>query len=355
MPHATQSTSGLWCGAVRRLANTDVIQPAAEAILSKITHSSASRLSYAYESWLFHYIADGDLVFLALADAQLGRRVPFAFLTQLQKEVCFCPGLSALTRQWEESDEPQRIEFEPRLVSLRNHFNQNPESDPIRRAQSELGSVKDIITQNVEQILSRGEQIELLMDRTDSAANQSLAFRRRAVGIRRTMWWKNTKVVLLIGFCVLVRAPLKLNVAAADPTRCSLPSWFLPSVARHTHGSVDKRPHHLSTKTLCRPTAPAMWRPVRHFSATTMVALGEQLAAQAEAARVLRHAAECEAAEPPVSEARIYVLARELRTGRAELQLPLCDLEAYFGEHGVHMPDWYKAYAEKGCAMNAPQ
>lgn len=91
-----------------------------------------------------------------------------------------------------------------------------------------------------------------------------------------------------------------------------------------------------------------MWRPVCHFSTTTM-------AAQAEAARVLRHAAKSEAPEPPLGEARIYALARELRTGRADLQLPLCDLEAHFGEHGVHIPDWCKAYAEEGRAMNVPR
>lgn len=67
--------------------------------------------------------------------------------------------------------------------------------------------MKNIITQNVEQILNRGEQIDLLMDRTDNAAHQSLAFRRRAVGLRRTMWWKNARVMALLGFCAIVRFP----------------------------------------------------------------------------------------------------------------------------------------------------
>ena len=60
------------------------------------------------------------------------------------------------------------------------------------------------MTQNVEQILNRGERLDLLMNRTDQAANQSMAFRRRAVGLRRQMWWKNTKVLGMAGFCLLV-------------------------------------------------------------------------------------------------------------------------------------------------------
>ena len=61
---------------------------AAEAILEKIDPRAAQRLSYAFESWLFHYIAHDDgRVYLAVADAELGRRIPFAFLTKLEQEV----------------------------------------------------------------------------------------------------------------------------------------------------------------------------------------------------------------------------------------------------------------------------
>lgn len=96
------------------------------------------------------------------------------------------------------------IGFTSPLSSLRHKFNTQPQSDPVKAAQSELAGVKDIMTQNVEQILNRGERLDLLMNRTDQAANQSMAFRRRAVGLRRQMWWKNTKVLGMAGFCLLV-------------------------------------------------------------------------------------------------------------------------------------------------------
>lgn len=60
---------------------------AAQTILHKIDADKAERLSYAFESWLFHYVAHDGYVYLAVADAELGRRIPFAFLTQLEKEV----------------------------------------------------------------------------------------------------------------------------------------------------------------------------------------------------------------------------------------------------------------------------
>lgn len=108
------------------------------------------------------------------------------------------------TEDLQRSSEGSLSHFQPTLASLRQRFSNSPQSDPVKAAQAELGAVKDIMTQNVEQILSRGERIELLMDRTGEAANQSLAFRRRAKGLRRSMWWKNTKVTALAGFCALV-------------------------------------------------------------------------------------------------------------------------------------------------------
>ena len=80
-------------------------------------------------------------------------------------------------------------------------YNTNPPTDALARAQNELDQVKNIMVQNVEQILSRGERIELLVDKTDTMASQATAFRRGARTVRRQMWWKNKRVVAL-GFLV---------------------------------------------------------------------------------------------------------------------------------------------------------
>lgn len=65
---------------------------------------------------------------------------------------------------------------------------------------------------NVEQILSRGERIELLVDKTDTMAGQSLAFRRGARATRRKMFWKNQKIMALSGAVVLVRHRYRLYI-----------------------------------------------------------------------------------------------------------------------------------------------
>ena len=78
-----------------------------------------------------------------------------------------------------------------------NSYNTAPPLDEIDRAKGELSQVKDIMVQNVEQILSRGERIELLVDKTDNMAHQATAFRRGARTVRRQQFWRNQKIMLL--------------------------------------------------------------------------------------------------------------------------------------------------------------
>src|ERR1700744_3072699 len=88
-----------------------------------------------------------------------------------------------------------------------HQYTTSPPPDALNQARSELAQVKDIMVQNVEQILSRGERIELLVDKTDSMVSQATAFRRCARTVRRQMWWKNKRILGLGVLVALVRTP----------------------------------------------------------------------------------------------------------------------------------------------------
>lgn len=98
-----------------------------------------------------------------MADDAAGRRMPFAFLSDLQRRFLSQESSSSATSFGS---------FSPVISSLMHTYNTNPPTDELTRAQNELNQVKDIMVQNVEQILSRGERIELLVDKTDNMASQ---------------------------------------------------------------------------------------------------------------------------------------------------------------------------------------
>lgn len=125
--------------------------------------------------------------------------MPFSFLATVQRKLTTAhPTPPASLHALQQT-------FGPTLSDLLIQYNsqQNPAAsssqnpDALYQAQNELNQVKDIMVHNVEQILSRGERIELLVDKTDTMAGQSLAFRRGAKATRRKMFWRNQKVVAL--------------------------------------------------------------------------------------------------------------------------------------------------------------
>ncbi|OCH90196.1 VAMP/synaptobrevin-like protein [Obba rivulosa] len=174
---------------------------ATQAILSKIPPNN-SKLTYVWEQYLFHYISEGGSTYLVMADDSAGRRMPFTFLAELQQKFTSFP--SASTSLSSPPAYALQGTFGPVIAQLMNTYNTAPPTDELARAQSELAQVKDIMVQNVEQILSRGERIELLVDKTDTMASQATAFRRGARTVRRSMWWKNKRVVGLSVVVALV-------------------------------------------------------------------------------------------------------------------------------------------------------
>jgi len=173
---------------------------ATQTILSKIPPNN-SKLTYVWEQYLFHYISEGGFTYLVMADDSAGRRMPFAFLGDLQRKFTAAPSSSS------PGDIPAhglQGSFGPTISNLMNTYNTAPPADELSRAQTELNQVKDIMVQNVEQILSRGERIELLVDKTDVMAGQATAFRRGARSVRRQMWWKNKKIMGLSALVGLV-------------------------------------------------------------------------------------------------------------------------------------------------------
>ena len=133
--------------------------------------------------------------------------MPFTFLAELQQKFTSNPTASSSSTL----DPPaysQQGSFGPVIAQLVTQYNTSPPTDELTRAQTELAQVKDIMVQNVEQILSRGERIELLVDKTDTMASQATAFRRGARTVRRSMWWKNTRILALSIVVGLVSSPV---------------------------------------------------------------------------------------------------------------------------------------------------
>ena len=96
------------------------------------------------------------------------------------------------------------------------------QNDALRNAQAEIDDVREIMSENIERVLERGERIDLLVDKTDRLGGSARDFRVRSTGLRRRMWWKNVKLMVLLVVVVLFLIYLFVGFG------CGLPGTYLP-------------------------------------------------------------------------------------------------------------------------------
>ncbi|KAJ6007176.1 hypothetical protein N7522_005527 [Penicillium canescens] len=205
----------------------------ASIILPKITHDKPQKLTFTHERLFVHYIADsptaGDdgnrseqssqapLSFVVVASAEQGRRIPFAYLLEMKRN--FLSRYPPSTTEFASLPAYGCAAFNGELRSLLQTYNTAPPADSLASAKREIDSVRDIMTENIERVLERGERIDLLVDKTDRLGGSAHDFRMRSRGLRRRMWWKNTKLMIMMVIVVIFLLYIFIGMG------CGLPAW----------------------------------------------------------------------------------------------------------------------------------
>lgn len=177
-------------------------------LLHKINSGEDHKMSYTYDAHVFHYIVEGGITFLCMADVELRRRLPFAFLADVKSRFETTYGDHMQTANAFAMNE----DFSPVLQRQMTFYNDNPNSDPLSKVQNQIKDVKNVAMKNIEKVLERGEKIDLLVDKTDRMRTTAVKFHKTSRRLKNTMWWQNVKMWLIIigvvGFVVFIIAAM---------------------------------------------------------------------------------------------------------------------------------------------------
>jgi len=178
-----------------------------DLVLAKVREQEQPRMTLTQGEFLFHYISSDGVVALAIADSGYDRGEAFRFLTSV---------LDKFLRQFGERVHSaiafaMNTEFSPVIASEIKRFSKKGsdsatvgDPDKITTVQSEIDQVKDIMVANIDVIIERGEKLELLVDKTEHLATNSVTFRNTSRSLQRAIWWKNMKLTIGLGFGVLL-------------------------------------------------------------------------------------------------------------------------------------------------------
>ncbi len=87
----------------------------------------------------------------------------------------------------------------------------------IQQAQNAVEEVIEIMRDNIDKTIHRGEKLETLQTQTEELAAHSMIFQRSAKSLSRAMWWKKCKLNLMIGgVCFIILTVIILIIVLSS-------------------------------------------------------------------------------------------------------------------------------------------
>lgn len=168
-------------------------------LLKKIPEGD-SKLSYAYDTYNFHYTVSNELTYLCMTDSDFNRLGAFEFLGEIRDRFVATYGDRAKTAiAFAFNADFQRV-----FAQCVEKYNNSKQNDKIAKVRDEINQVKNVMLENIDKVLDRGEKIELLVDRTETLDQHAFKFKKTSGNLRNAMWWKNCKLRILIAVIVIV-------------------------------------------------------------------------------------------------------------------------------------------------------
>jgi vesicle-associated membrane protein 7 len=167
-------------------------------LLGKIPDEDG-KMSYVYDQHVFHYIIDNHIIYMCMCDDMNKRRIPFGFLDDIKQRFKATYGERA-----QSAIAFSMSEDFGRVMQKQMDFYNGSGADSFAQVNSKLDDVKNIMVQNIEMVLERGEKLELLVDKTDKLQTQAFKFERSSKQLKIAMYWRKIKLYLLIFVVVAV-------------------------------------------------------------------------------------------------------------------------------------------------------
>ncbi|KAI8942684.1 hypothetical protein NX059_000734 [Plenodomus lindquistii] len=200
-------------------------------VLPRLSHTTSSHKTIDQSKFFIHCLVKspsdfpassasaGGLSFLVIAERDLGQRIPFGFLTNLEKK--FFAEFDSAETNFADLPPYGCASFNGALkkMMVEQGGTQAGQQDALRTAQREIEGVREIMTENIERVLERGEHMSVLVDKTGRLGENARDFRVRSRTLKRRMWWKNVKLMVLLVLVVIFLIYLFVGFG------CGLPAW----------------------------------------------------------------------------------------------------------------------------------
>lgn len=99
------------------------------------------------------------------------------------------------------------------LSTIAGTYDDRTKVDKLSEVMNQVDSVKSVMHDNIQVVLSNTEKMEVVEQKTNDLNEQAKVFRNTGRKLRKAMWWKNVKLTIAIGLCVVLVILIILAIA----------------------------------------------------------------------------------------------------------------------------------------------
>ena len=153
-----------------------------DKVLEKISATSdKSNKSYTDGEFMIYYISERNIIYLAIAQQDIPQEKAFEFLEGVKEKFQRYAGDRA--RSALEND------FDGEFGEVLKNGMHRATPSQIDNLNKDMNDVKVIMIDAIDAAISRGEKMDVLLDKTDDLQTNAGTFKRQAVSIQRHMWY----------------------------------------------------------------------------------------------------------------------------------------------------------------------
>lgn len=160
-----------------------------------------SKFTITCDGHTFNFRAQDGYTYLVVADEGYGRQIPFAYLDRIREE--FEQKHAEAAR-----DAPElslNTVFGPRIRFHMEYVTAHPEEiSKIAAVQKKVSAVRDVMVDNIDKVLERGDRLDTLNTKAGELESQANMFQKKSKQLRNKMWMQNMRLKIIIFFVILL-------------------------------------------------------------------------------------------------------------------------------------------------------
>lgn len=185
------------------------MRPSAQKIIDNLPRHD-HKVSYQHQSSVFHCLVENQIVYICVSDSETTTRTAYGFLEEMKMKFReqFAGGSSNYPKG-ADLNPTVCAKFATHLAAGIRLFNENPNSDKIGKLKLQIEGVKQVMLQNIDDIMERGDRIDNLVVATDNLQQSAETFEDNSRVLKKKMIMRNLMliggiVVALIILCLII-------------------------------------------------------------------------------------------------------------------------------------------------------